>query len=261
MYLWKCWRDTRVVLAASLLCIGALFVFVLRHNLVLDRGPFEFLPNIFPVLLIVQAFPLSFVAWLLGFFGVGRDLGERSGSYLFTRPRSRAYFVWCDWGVGMAVLLPIVAFLALLFGALLHRIIVALGDPLHGSVMIAGSPVTLTFIVWLNFVAAFLLAGLVFSLTYFSTVLVKHAKGHHLWRGRSCGLHLSRASRAALLAGNTSADASAAGICSIASQCHRNFKPPGSFSGHPCCDHPALSVRDPVRIAEDGYRSMNAALI
>jgi hypothetical protein len=29
----------------------------------------------------------------------------------------------------------------------------------------------------LNFVAAFLLAGLVFSLTYFSTVLVKHAKG------------------------------------------------------------------------------------
>jgi hypothetical protein len=177
MYLWKCWRDTRVVLAASLLCIGALFVFVLRQNLVLDRGPFEYLPNIFPVLLGVQAFPLSFVAWLLGFFGVGRDLGERSGSYLFTRPRSRAYFVWCDWGVGMAVLLPIVAFLALLFGALLRRIIVALGDPLHGSVMIAGSPVTLTFIVWLNFVAAFLLAALVFSLTYFSTVLVKHAKG------------------------------------------------------------------------------------
>ncbi len=177
MYLWKCWRDTRVVLAASLLCIAALFVLGLRQNLVLDRGPFEFVPNIFPFLLSVQAFPLSFVAWLLGFFGVGRDLGERSGSYLFTRPRSRAYFVWCDWGVGMAVLLPIVAFLALLFGALLHRIILALGDPLHGSVMIAGSPVTLTFIVWLNFVAAFLLAGLVFSLTYFSTVVMKHAKG------------------------------------------------------------------------------------
>jgi hypothetical protein len=177
MYLWKCWRDTRVVLAASLLCIAALFVFGLRQNLVLDHGPFEYLPNIFPFLLSVQAFPLSFVAWLLGFFGVGRDLGERSGSYLFTRPRSRAYFVWCDWGVGMAVLLPIVAFLALVFGALLHRIIVALGDPLHGSVVISGRPVTLAYLVWLNFVAAFLLAGLVFSLTYFSTVLVKHAKG------------------------------------------------------------------------------------
>ena len=178
MYLWKCWRDTRVVLAASLLCIGALFVFVMRQNLVLDRRTLR-VPSkhISGLLLSVQAFPLSFVAWLLGFFGVGRDLGERSGSYLFTRPRSRAYFVWCDWGVGMAVLLPIVAFLALLFGALLHRILVALGDPLHGSVVIAGSPVTLTFIVWLNFVAAFLIAGLVFSLTYFSTVVMKHAKG------------------------------------------------------------------------------------
>ncbi len=48
---------------------------------------------------------------------------------------------------------------------------------MHGSVLIAGSPVTLTFIVWLNFVAAFLLAGLVYSVTYFSTVLLKHAKG------------------------------------------------------------------------------------
>ena len=77
----------------------------------------------------------------------------------------------------MVLLLPIVALLTLVFGVLLHRIIVALGDPLHGSVVIAGEPVTLAFIVWLNFVAAFLLAGLVFSLTYFSTVLVKHAKG------------------------------------------------------------------------------------
>jgi hypothetical protein len=177
MYLWKCWRDTRVVLAASLLCIGVLLALVLRQNLVLDHGPFENLPTILPFLLALQAFPLSFVAWLLAFFGIGRDLGERSGSYLFTRPRSRAYFVWCDWGVGMAVLLPIVAFLALVFGALLHRIIVALGDPLHGSVVISGRPVTLAYLVWLNFVAAFLLAGLVFSLTYFSTVLLKHAKG------------------------------------------------------------------------------------
>jgi hypothetical protein len=43
--------------------------------------------------------------------------------------------------------------------------------------MIAGRPVTLAFIVWLNFGAAYLLAGLVFSLTYFSTVVAKHAKG------------------------------------------------------------------------------------
>ena len=142
MYLWKCWRDTRVVLAASLLCIAALFVFGLRQNVILDRGPFEFVPNIFPFLLGVQAFPLSFVAWLLGSFGVGRDLGERSGSYVFTRPKSRAYFVWCDWGVGMAQLLPIVALLNLLHGLLegvVHFSEVDFGDDVecivrHGSI-------------------------------------------------------------------------------------------------------------------------------
>jgi hypothetical protein len=177
MYLWKCWRDTRIVLAASLLCIGVLFLSIVSKDVVLDHAPFEKLSNILPFALTIQAFPVSFVAWLLGSFGVGRDLGERSGSYVFTRPRRRAYFVWCDWGVGMAQLLPIVALLNLVLAVLLHRIIVGVGDPLHGSVIIAGRPVTLAFVVWLNFGAAYLLAGLVFSLTYFSTVITKHAKG------------------------------------------------------------------------------------
>jgi hypothetical protein len=178
MYLWKCWRDTRIVLVASLLCIGVLFVSIVSKDIVIDHhAPFERLSNILPFALTIQAFPIGFVAWLLGSFGVGRDLGERSGSYVFTRPRSRAYFVWCDWCVGMAQLLPIAALLNLVLGVLLHRIFVAVGDPLHGSVIIAGRPVTLAFVVWLNFGAAYLLAGLVFSLTYFSTVIVKHAKG------------------------------------------------------------------------------------
>jgi hypothetical protein len=178
MYLWKCWRDTRIVLAASLVCIGVLFVSIVSKDIVIDHhAPFEKLSNILPFALTIQAFPISFVAWLLGSFGVGRDLGERSGSYVFTRPKSRAYFVWCDWGVGMAQLLPIAALLNLVLGVLLHRIIVSVGDPLHGSVIIVGRPVTLAFIVWLNFGAAYLLAGLVFSLTYFSTVIAKHAKG------------------------------------------------------------------------------------
>jgi hypothetical protein len=178
MYLWKCWRDTRGVLAVSLLLTGILFVFVLRQKIVLDHPvSFEKIPLIFPFFLTLQAFPVGFVAWLLGTFGVGRDLGDRGGSYVFTRPRSRAYFVWCDWGVGMAQLMPIVALLNMVLGVLLHKIFVAAGDPFHGSVVIAGSMVTLAFIVWLNFGAAFLLAGLVFSLTYFSTVLLKHAKG------------------------------------------------------------------------------------
>jgi hypothetical protein len=178
MYLWKCWRETRIVLGVSLLGIAALFVFVFREHLVFDsHAPFEKLSTILPFALAIQAFPVGLLACFLGSFGVGRDLGERSGSYVFTRPRRRAYFVWCDWGAGMALLVPIVGLLNLVLGFLLRRIIVAVGDPLHGSIVVSGRPVTLTFIVWLNFGAAFLLAGLVFSLSYFSTVLAKNAKG------------------------------------------------------------------------------------
>jgi hypothetical protein len=132
---------------------------------------------IFPFALTLQAFPISFVAWLLGSFGVGRDLGERSGSYVFTRPRRRAYFVWCDWVVGIALLLPIVALLNLVLGFMMRQMILAAGDPLHGSILLSGRPFTLAFIVGLSFGAAFLLAAFVFSVTYFSTVLVKNAKG------------------------------------------------------------------------------------
>ena len=42
--------------------------------------------------------PFAFLALKFGSFGVGRDLGEGSGSFLFSRPRSRAFFVWSDWG-------------------------------------------------------------------------------------------------------------------------------------------------------------------
>src|SRR5580658_8343187 len=134
MYLWKCWRDTRIVLVASLVCIGVLFVSIVSKDIAIDQhAPFERFSTVLPFALTVQAFPISFVAWLLGSFGVGRDLGERSGSYVFTRPRSPSHFVWCDWGVGMGQLLPIVALLNLVLGVLLHRMIVAAGDPLNGS--------------------------------------------------------------------------------------------------------------------------------
>jgi predicted MFS family arabinose efflux permease len=82
------------VLASSLLCIGVLVVFILSRHMVPapNHAPFENISDILPFALSVQAFPVSFVAWLLAMFGVGRDLGERSGSYLFTRPEGTRVF-------------------------------------------------------------------------------------------------------------------------------------------------------------------------
>jgi hypothetical protein len=140
------------------------------------------------VSLVFQLFPVSFIAWLLGSYGVGRDLGEKTGSYIFTRPRSRAFFIWSDWSFGMAELLVVVALLSAVVGLYLRRFLIASGDPSHGQyVEIYNQTVTLPYAVFLNFTAAFLLAGLVFSVTYFSTILLRNSRGLILGAGALLG--------------------------------------------------------------------------
>ncbi len=178
MYLWKYWRETRVVALISLALVGVLFVLVLKeHPTVSGPQAIGQLSMILPVSLYFQTAPIGLLGWLLGSCGVGRDLGDRTGAYLFTRPRRRAYFVWRDWAFGMAEMLPIVVLLNLALGYQVHRLLAAAGDPLHGSVLLSREPVGLAHVVALTCCAGFLLNGLIFSVTYFSTVLVKHSKG------------------------------------------------------------------------------------
>jgi hypothetical protein len=179
MYLWKYWRESRIAFCVSVACIVILFAMVLGEPTLSTNGgpPFAMLTGIFAIALLIQAFPLAFVAWLFGSYGVGRDLGEKSGAYLFTRPATRRSFVWRDWSYGAAQLLIIVVLLNAVVGLQIYRILLAGGDPLHGKLLLASGPVSLVALVALNCVAAFLLAALVFGLSYFSTVLVKHGKG------------------------------------------------------------------------------------
>ena len=189
MYLWKYWRETRIAFCASLACIAILFVMVLGEPAFSSNGnsPFRHLAGVFSIALIVQAFPVVFVAWVFGSYGAGRDLGEKSGSYLFTRPATRTSFVWRDWGYGNLQLLAIVVLLNAVIGFQIYRILLSMGDPLHGKLLLASGPVSLTALVGLTCVAAFLLAALIFSLTYFSTVLTKHSKGLMLAAGIMLG--------------------------------------------------------------------------
>jgi hypothetical protein len=189
MYLWKYWRETRIAFCVSLACIAILFVMVLGEPAFSSTGSsgFDHFAGILPITLIVQAFPVAFVGWVLGSYGVGRDLGEKSGSYLFTRPATRASFVWRDWGYGSLQLLAIVVLLNIVIGFQIYRILLSMGDPLHGKLLLASGPVSLAALVGLNCIATFLLAALIFSLTYFSTVLVKHSKGSMLAVGITLG--------------------------------------------------------------------------
>jgi hypothetical protein len=182
MYMWKYWRDTRLVFGISLFVIALVFVQFLRLNHVggslasYPRAAIAQLVDL-PSLPFFEAAPIAILGWIMGSFGVGCTLGERGGSYLFSRPRGRGYFVWRDWGFGMAQLLLLILMLNLVFGFQIHHWIVSAGDRFHGSLMLLGRPVTLSTFVCVNIVAEFLFAGFVFGLTYLSTIVVKSTRG------------------------------------------------------------------------------------
>jgi hypothetical protein len=190
MYLWKYWRETRVAFCVSLLGVALLLLMVLKERgiVVSGGGPsIDQLPKILVVLLIVQSVPLGFLGWILGSFGVGRDLGDGSGSFVFTRPCSRASFVWRDWGFGMAELLTITVLLNLVIGVQLYKLFAAGAAGSHAGALLQSPAVSPVLSVSLTCLVSFLLAALVFSLTYFSTILIKSAKGIMLGAGALLG--------------------------------------------------------------------------
>jgi hypothetical protein len=177
MYLWKYWRESRIAFSVALLVIIGAFLNTFRER-IHSAPDVRQLSTLLALLLYFQMVPLSFLGWLMGSIGAGRDLGEKNGSFLFTRPRPRGYFVWCDWACGLVQLLPLVMLSNFVVWFQVHRLLLMTGDPLHGRIpLIDGTTPSLAVIVGLSCIIVFLLVALVFSLTYFSTVAFKHARG------------------------------------------------------------------------------------
>ena len=194
MYLWKYWRESRIAFLAGLLLIGLHMAVILSghgHMTVVMDGPgsasdlrhpgvADNLRQVTSVLLVffyIQMAPLGFFAWLIGSFGVGRDLGEGGGSFLFTRPRRRAAFVWADWGLGMAEVVVMCVFANCAIWMMIHRVLMRMGDPLAGRLLFGDNAVPLVTAMSMSAAGGILIAALIFSVTYASTVVVRHARG------------------------------------------------------------------------------------
>jgi hypothetical protein len=171
MYLWKYWRESRITFAVGMALVGLLLWGVLRiHMGAFGPGQPDDPSQLYLLIATPLTLPLGFFALRYGSFGVGSDLGRGSGSFLFSRPRSRAFFVWNDWGFGMAQLLLIVVAANLVLRLAIYR--VAAGS---GPILLEGQPVSMFSIFLLHCAVGLVLAGLIFGLTYFSSVL---ARGH-----------------------------------------------------------------------------------
>jgi hypothetical protein len=197
MYLWKYWRESRTVLIFAAVLLTILAVLVVQAELKMNHAPnLHFRPEDFPqfgaffvAALYAQSAVLSFVAWLIGGVGTGRNLGEECGSYLLTRPRRRSWFLWHDWAYGMAELAVIIAATNLVVWQLAHYLVARFHDPLHGRIAFhdGGGEYPLSSLMGLIFVCVLVFCGLVFSVTYFSTIVLKHARGVVLGAGLLAG--------------------------------------------------------------------------
>jgi hypothetical protein len=169
MYLWKYWRESRITFGIGVLVLGLLLALLFHaHFFYASTTPRESYPNPINTILFLTAAPLAIIAWGIGSSGVGRNLGEGAGAFLFTRPRRRSWFVWRDWAFGVA-LIAVLVILYDLFEAKL----------LPGAIKLRDLPekVSLTHLLALNDVILFLFCGLIFGVVYLLTIVLKNALG------------------------------------------------------------------------------------
>jgi hypothetical protein len=188
MYLLKQWRESRIISAIALLALALLLLLSVKGSIevssthVQSNGHNE-LGEAFIPLFYGEAALIAFWGWLAGGIGAGKNLGEESGSFLFTRPRRRAWFLWNDWAFAMVQIAAIVLLTNLMVGFLLARLLILMHTP--GSVQLSpySQAVPLIMLMLLISVGVLLFAGLIYGLTYLCTILLKRSAGVMLGAG------------------------------------------------------------------------------
>lgn len=189
MYLLKQWRESRILSILAALALALLLALVVKAGMAINAVHFHNQSNqggfgeLFVPLFYIEAALVAFWGWLIAGIGAGKNLGEGGGSFLFTRPRRRAWFLWSDWGYAMAQIAIILTLANLMLGLLLAHILHLMHMPAAVPLTDGGEPIPLAVIMVLVSVGALLFAGLIYGLTYFSTIILKRAAGVMLGAG------------------------------------------------------------------------------
>lgn len=189
MYLSKQWRESRIVSILAALGLALLLALVVKGNFAIDTVHFDNrnynggFGSAFVPLFYVEAVLVGFWGWLIAGIGIGKNLGEDSGSFLLTRPHRRAWFLWNDWGYAMAQVAAIIVLTNLMIGLLMVRILHLMHQPAAIQLVDGDHSVPLFVMMVLVSVGVLLFAGLIYGLTYFSTILIGRASGVMLGAG------------------------------------------------------------------------------
>lgn len=190
MYLSKQWRESRIISILAILGLALLLALVVKGAVTIDTVHFDNrnyqggnLGSGFVPLFYAEAALVGFWGWLIASIGMGKNLGEDSGSFLLTRPRRRAWFLWSDWGYAMAQIAAIIVLTNLMIGLFTEHVLHLMHRAAVVPLTDGGDTVSLFVMMVLVSVGVLLFAGLIYGVTYFSTVVVKRASGVLLGAG------------------------------------------------------------------------------
>jgi hypothetical protein len=197
MYLWKQWHESRIVSAVGLVGLLLLAVLITKGVLVIEAHPSgrngsSGLAQFFVFTFYLQAVLIGGWSWLLASIGAGKNLGEDSGSFLFTRPRRRASFLWKDWAFGIALIALVTVLSNALFAVFVVRVAALTHAPYEAFFPLYGTHVSFGSMVLLVATGVWLFASLVYSLTYASTIAAKRTSGVMLGAGLFVGYVVAR---------------------------------------------------------------------
>lgn len=174
MYLWKCWRESRLFFILS----AAYFVFLGWDCLWLYQHAGSVHPHHHhgPVVFAITGFLAiaCVVAWYFGQTGVGRHFHQNAGDFFFTRPRTRRFFVWSEWGYGMALAALLLAVTAFWASVASHLRIAHMGSPQHDTVVSAASQFPVSEAMLLIALSVLLLAGILVGLAQLYSLLFRN---------------------------------------------------------------------------------------
>ncbi len=102
MYIWRRWRDTVVYCFLCLVVSIPLVTYPLRSPR-MSAGAIE-------TSWLLLGVPVGLlIGLLIGSRSIGTEVGAGYGDFIMTRPRSRGYFVWTGWAVGVAEVFGLLA--------------------------------------------------------------------------------------------------------------------------------------------------------
>jgi hypothetical protein len=113
----------------------------------------------------------------MGTRGIGRDMGNGAGSFELTRPIRRASIVWTEWAAGIAALALLMTVADLLYWTAVrfHMLKIVFFQPSTSNrwaLVIAKLPFGAAAVATL---CALLFPVLLFSITHFGTVILRHS--------------------------------------------------------------------------------------